>query len=75
MGQFFDKWARAKGEFRGRQTRSDDFAQVPPQSVERGLVDQAIECIGCGVCYAACDVVKWNADYLGLRRSTARGPW
>jgi fumarate reductase iron-sulfur subunit len=65
MGQFFDKWARAKGEFRGRQTRSDDFARVPLQSVERVSVDQGIECIGCGVCYAACDVVKWNADYLG----------
>ena len=24
-----------------------------------------IECIGCGVCYAACDVVAWNPDYLG----------
>jgi fumarate reductase iron-sulfur subunit len=65
MREFFDKWARAKGELRGRQTRTDDFAQVPPQSVERGLVDQGIECIGCGVCYAACDVVKWNPDYLG----------
>ncbi len=24
-----------------------------------------MECIGCGVCYAACDVVAWNRDYLG----------
>ena len=23
------------------------------------------ECLGCGVCYAACDVVAWNKDYLG----------
>ena len=23
------------------------------------------QCIGCGVCYAACDVVAWNPDYLG----------
>jgi fumarate reductase iron-sulfur subunit len=28
-------------------------------------VDASIECIGCGVCYAACDVVAWNPDYLG----------
>jgi len=28
-------------------------------------VDSNIECIGCGVCYAACDVVAWNPDYLG----------
>jgi fumarate reductase iron-sulfur subunit len=65
MREFFDKWARAKGEFRGRQTKADDFAKVEPQSSERVLVDKGIECIGCGVCYAACDVVKWNADYLG----------
>jgi fumarate reductase iron-sulfur subunit len=65
MREFFDKWARAKGEFRGRQTKHDDFARVAPQSEERVLVDQGIECIGCGVCYAACDVVKWNPEYLG----------
>ena len=65
MREFFDKWARAKGEFRGRQTKQDDFAKVPPQSEERVLVDKGIECIGCAVCYAACDVVKWNPDYLG----------
>ena len=65
MREFFDKWARAKGEFRGGQTKQDDFAKVPPQSEERVLVDKGIECIGCGVCYAACDVVKWNPAYLG----------
>jgi len=65
MREFFDKWARAKGDFRGRQTKEDDFAPVPPSSEPRQLADAGIECIGCGVCYAACDVVKWNPDYLG----------
>jgi fumarate reductase iron-sulfur subunit len=65
MREFFDKWARAKGEFRGRTTREDDFAKVRPDSAPRLQADAGIECIGCGVCYAACDVVKWNADYLG----------
>jgi fumarate reductase iron-sulfur subunit len=65
MREFFDKWARAKGEFRGSQTRQDDFAQVSPQSKNRQLADAGIECIGCAVCYAACDVVTWNPDYLG----------
>lgn len=65
MREFFDKWARAKGEFRGRQTKQDDFAPVPPSSAPRQHADAGIECIGCGVCYAACDVVKWNPDYLG----------
>ena len=65
MREFFDKWARAKGEFRGGQTRQDDFARVRPDSKERRQADAGIECIGCGVCYAACDVVKWNDEYLG----------
>lgn len=65
MSGFFDKWARARGQFQGGQTRKDDFARVPPASRERRLADAAIECIGCGVCYSSCDVVSWNPDYLG----------
>jgi fumarate reductase iron-sulfur subunit len=65
MREFFDKWARAKGEFRASRTKQDDFARVPPDSPGRKLVDSTIECIGCGVCYAACDVVTWNPKYLG----------
>ncbi len=65
MAPFFDKWARARGEFVPTRTRTDDFARVPPASRERAAADAAIECIGCGVCYASCDVVAWNPDYLG----------
>jgi fumarate reductase iron-sulfur subunit len=65
MAPFFDKWARAQGQFKGDRKRSDDFARVKPDSRERVLIDEAIECIGCGVCYSSCDVVTWNPDYLG----------
>ena len=65
MRGFFDKWARARGQFKPTATRRDDFARIEPGSSKRRAVDAAIECIGCGVCYAACDVVRWNADYLG----------
>jgi fumarate reductase iron-sulfur subunit len=65
MTEFFDKWARAKGEFHGRRTRKDDFSKIAPQSPSRLKIDAGIECIGCGVCYAACDVVAWNPEYLG----------
>ena len=65
MAPFFDKWARAQGEFHGTRTRHEDFALVKPESIERKLVDEGIECIGCGVCYSSCDVVTWNPDYLG----------
>jgi len=65
MREFFDKWERAKGHFEGGRTRADDFAVVRPESKDRKAADAGIECIGCGVCYAACDVVSWNRDYLG----------
>jgi fumarate reductase iron-sulfur subunit len=65
MAVFFDKWARARGQFRGGATRKDDVARVPPGSPARRLADAAIECIGCGVCYSSCDVVAWNPAYLG----------
>jgi fumarate reductase iron-sulfur subunit len=65
MSPFFDKWARAKGEFKGHRTKQDDFQRVAPTSPHRVQVDAGIECIGCGVCYSACDVVSWNPDYLG----------
>ena len=65
MREFFDKWARAQGQFKGNRSKRDDFQAVKPASAERMQVDAAIECIGCGVCYSACDVVAWNPDYLG----------
>jgi fumarate reductase iron-sulfur subunit len=65
MREFFDKWARAKGQFSPSATRGDEFARIAPTSAQRREADAAIECIGCGVCYASCDVVTWNKDYLG----------
>jgi fumarate reductase iron-sulfur subunit len=65
MRGFFDKWARAKGRFTGTATRHDDFARVAPGTAERAAVDAGIECIGCGVCYASCDVVAWRPEFLG----------
>jgi fumarate reductase iron-sulfur subunit len=65
MGEFFDKWARARGHFKGERTRQEDFAVVDPATPQRREADAGIECIGCGVCYASCDVVAWNPGYLG----------
>ena len=66
---FFDKWRRAKGYFEPKDAPDgavpEDFAVVPPAGKARREADAGIECIGCGVCYASCDVVAWNADYLG----------
>ncbi len=65
MGGFFDKWARAKGSFRGAQTRHQAFARIGPDAPGRVAANAGIECIGCGVCHASCDVVAWRPDYLG----------
>jgi fumarate reductase iron-sulfur subunit len=65
MAGFFDKWAAARGAFSPPATPAADFAVVPPAEKRRAAADAAIECIGCGVCHSACDVVAWNPDYLG----------
>jgi fumarate reductase iron-sulfur subunit len=65
MTAFFEKWTRAGGRFVPPDGASTDFVAVPPASPERRAADAGIECIGCGVCYASCDVVRWNPDYLG----------
>jgi fumarate reductase iron-sulfur subunit len=65
MRPFFDKWAAARGSFAPTSTRRDPFAAVKPDSAQRKAIDAAIECIGCGVCHASCDVVAWRPDYLG----------
>lgn len=65
MSEFFDKWRKAGSTFVGTATRSDPPARVSPQSKQRKRADAAIECINCAVCYAACDVVAWDPDYLG----------
>src|SRR5215813_14130058 len=65
MAAFFDKWSAAYGFFEPGRELPDDFAVVSPQSEERRAADEAIECIGCGICYSACDVVAWDEAYLG----------
>jgi len=65
MTQFFDKWKAAHGYFEPGAAPEKDFAVVPPETKERQAADAGIECIGCGVCYSACDVVAWEKDYLG----------
>ncbi len=63
MSEFFDKWQRAEGRFYPASTGHADT--IHPDTPERTAADAAIECINCAVCYAACDVVRWNPDYLG----------
>lgn len=65
MVPFFEKWRDAHGAFEPGAAPPADFAQVRPDSPKRKAADAGVECINCGVCYSACDVVAWNKDYLG----------
>ncbi len=65
MTPFFEKWQRAQGRFTPTRTRAEPMAVVRPESAPRRAADAGIECINCGVCHAACDVVGWDPDYLG----------
>jgi fumarate reductase iron-sulfur subunit len=65
MAEFFDKWRAAKGAFEAGPQPAEDFAVVPPATPARQAAEAGIECIGCGICYSACDVVAWDPDYLG----------
>ncbi len=65
MAPFFDKWQRAGGAFEPGPAPATEFAIVAPDSPARRTADAGIECIGCGICYAACDVVGWDPAYLG----------
>ena len=65
MDPFFAKWIEAEGVFHPTRTRDDDITRVDPSDRRRVQANAAIECINCAVCYAACDTVQGNPDYLG----------
>lgn len=46
-------------------TERTPSAAIPANQPERLAANDAIECINCGVCYAACDVVAADTDYMG----------
>ena len=65
MDPFFDKWVAAGGVHHQSATRSDPIPAVDPASEARGRADAGIECINCAICFAACDTVAGNPNYLG----------
>jgi fumarate reductase iron-sulfur subunit len=65
MTGFFDKWQRAGGRFAPSASRADPLPRIDPASPARRTADAGIECINCGVCHGACDVVRGRPDYLG----------
>ncbi len=65
MQPFFKKWHDGGGAFSPSRPNSATFAEVKPDDKERIKVDEAIQCINCGICHATCDIVTWKPEYLG----------
>lgn len=65
MAPFFDKWTKADGVFEPTATRDDAMPAISSEDPRRVAANDGIECINCAVCYAACDTVTMNPDYLG----------
>ena len=65
MDPFFEKWVAAEGVFHPTAGRDDAVPAISPDAAERARADAGIECINCAICYAACDTVAGNPDFLG----------
>ena len=44
---------------------AEPYALIPAGSAERQEIDEAIECIGCGMCVSACTMVAHNERFPG----------
>jgi len=65
MDPFFEKWVKAGGVHKPSRSRYDPIQPATPDEPGRVEAAKGIECINCAVCYAACDTVAGNPDYLG----------
>ena len=65
MDPFFEKWVTAEGLHHPTKTRDDPIEAIDPSNAARVEINEGIECINCAICYAACDTVASNLDYLG----------
>ena len=65
MDPFFDKWVAAEAVHHASANRNDPIVEIDAEAPERVTANAGIECINCSVCYAACDTVSANPDYLG----------
>jgi fumarate reductase iron-sulfur subunit len=65
MDPFFDKWVAADARHHPTRSRHDPITPIDPADADRMEASEGIECINCAVCYASCDTVAGNPDYLG----------
>nr|WP_281494049.1 2Fe-2S iron-sulfur cluster-binding protein [Jannaschia sp. S6380] len=65
MDPFFDKWVAAEAVHHPSRSRHEGIVPIDPASPARVEANTGIECINCSICYAACDTVAGNPDFLG----------
>jgi fumarate reductase iron-sulfur subunit len=61
---FVDKYRTAMPFFEAAP-EAHDTALISPTSRERRAIDPQLECITCGACYASCNMLSHDPDYLG----------
>lgn len=64
VGPFFERWAAIKPYLTPHEGETLP-ARVLPSAPERQVIDPALDCITCGICYSACSVSKDSRDFLG----------
>lgn len=64
MRPFFDQWASIV-PYLVPDPETSEPAQIRPDSAERRVIDPALDCITCGVCYSACSVSNSRRDFVG----------
>src|SRR5205814_8147106 len=64
MTPFVDRLAAVGAAF-VPTAQAPAYAEIAPASAERAEIDDAIECIGCGMCVSACTMVAHDRRFPG----------
>lgn len=67
MEPFFEAWRAVQPAFKpaAAPEETSEPARIAPDAPERRAIDPQRECISCGICYSACDVVSLSPGFLG----------
>lgn len=62
---FFAQWKRVKPALHSSGRESTELARIPATSPYARQTSEKRDCITCGICYAACGIVRTAPDFLG----------
>lgn len=65
FGPFFRAWAAIRPAFVPADNDGAEPARIRPDDPDRRVIDRHRECISCGLCYSACDVVGTRPGFPG----------